>query len=111
VPALRVELSPQALLDLEEIASFIARDDLDAALSWVDRLVERAQRVGAVPRSGRIVPEVGEPEIREVLLRTYRIIYCIESRRILVLTVIEGRRQLERAQLTGRKKSRAARKR
>jgi len=74
VPALRVELSPQALLDLEEIADFIARDNLDAALSWVDRLIEPAQRVGAVPRSGRIVPEIGDPVVREVLLRTYRII-------------------------------------
>lgn len=105
MPALRVELSSQALLDLEEIADFIARDDLDAALSWVDRLVERAQRVGAVHRSGRVVPEVGDAEIREVLLRTYRIIYRIEQRRILVLTVIEGRRQLERSRLKPKKKS------
>jgi plasmid stabilization system protein ParE len=111
VPALRVELSLQALLDLEEIPDFIARDDLDAALSWIDRLVERAQRVGAVPRSGRIVREVGDPEIREVLLRTCRIIYRVEPRRVLVLTVIEGRRQLEITRLPSRKKSRTARKR
>lgn len=105
MPALRVELSPQALIDLEAIADFIARDDLDAALSWVDRLIERARRVGAVPRSGRIVPELGEPEIREVLLRTYRIIYRVEPRRVLVLTVVEGRRQLKRSQLRPKKKS------
>lgn len=105
MPALRVELSPQALLDLEGIADFIARDDLDTALSWVDRLIDRAQRVGAVPRSGRVVPEVGDPDIREVLLRTYRIVYRIEPRRILVLTVIEGHRQLQRSRVKAKRKS------
>jgi toxin ParE1/3/4 len=105
VPALRVELSPRALLDLEEIADFIARDDVDTALSWVDRLIDRAQRLGAVPRSGRVVPEVRDPEIREVLLRTDRIIYRIEPRRILVLTVIEGHRQLKRSRLKPKRPS------
>ena len=94
MPRLRVELSLQALLDLEDIADFISRDDPRAAVRWVDRLVGRARRVGVAPRSGRVVPEIGEPEVREVLLRSYRIIYRIEPRRILVLTVIEGHRRL-----------------
>ena len=94
MPRLRVELAPQALLDLEDIADFIARDNPNAALRWVDRLVDCAQRVGALPRSGRVVPEIGDPNIREVRLRTYRIIYRIEARRVLVLTVIEGHRRL-----------------
>jgi toxin ParE1/3/4 len=96
VPKLRVELSPQALLDLEDIADYIARDNPSAALRWVDRLVARAQRLGAVPRSGRVVPEIGDSDVREVLLRSYRIIYRIEARRVLVLTVIEGHRRLRR---------------
>lgn len=94
MPKLRVELSPQALLDVEDIADFIGRDDPRAAMRFVDRLVLRARRVGAVPRSGRIVPEFGDPDLREVLVQTYRIIYRIEARRVLILTVIEGRQLL-----------------
>jgi hypothetical protein len=41
-----------------------------------------------------VVPEVGDPDIREVFLRTYRIIYRIEPDRILVLTIFEGHRRL-----------------
>ena len=94
MPKLRVELSPQALLDLEDISDFIARDSPRAALQWVDRLVARAKRVGQHARSGRIVPEIDDPDVREVFLKTYRIIYRVEPRRVLVLTVIEGHRQL-----------------
>src|SRR2546430_2489553 len=87
---MRTEFSPQALADLDAIALYIARDDPEAALAWVDKLVDRAERAARPPRGARIVPEWGDPDIREVFLKTYRIIYRIEAARILVLTVFEG---------------------
>jgi hypothetical protein len=41
-----------------------------------------------------MVPEVEDPDIREVFLKSYRIVYRVEARRILVLTVFEGHRKL-----------------
>lgn len=92
----RVEFSPQALLDLEEIADFIAEDNPDAAERWVERLTTTAEKVGTHPEVGRVVPEYAVDEVREVFLRTYRIIYRVESSRVLVLTVIEGHRRLRK---------------
>jgi mRNA-degrading endonuclease RelE of RelBE toxin-antitoxin system len=43
------------------------------------------------------VPEVGDPKIREVLVGGYRVIYRLEQKRLLVLTVIEGHRRLRGA--------------
>jgi plasmid stabilization system protein ParE len=90
----KTDFSPAALADLEEIGLYIARHNPRAAAAWVDKLVDRAEKAAAQPRSGRVVPEVGDPDIREVLLRTYRIIYRIEPGRILVLTIMEGHRRL-----------------
>ena len=41
---------------------------------------------------GRVVPEEGRPNIREVFLRTYRIVYRVRVGSILVLTVFDGHR-------------------
>jgi len=91
---LAVEFSPQAEADIEEIALFIARDNPLAAEVWVQKLIVAAEKAGVAPRGGRIVPEVEDPDIREVLLKSYRIVYRVEARRILVLTVFEGHRKL-----------------
>ena len=40
------------------------------------------------------MPEIGDRTIREVLLKSYRIIYRVEPKRIIVLTVVEGHRKL-----------------
>lgn len=91
-----VELTPHAALDLEDIAAHIARDDAVAAERWVARLVDRAVRVGGQPRSGRMVPEYGDPDVREVFLGAYRIIYKVEPTRVLILKFIEGHHRLRR---------------
>jgi hypothetical protein len=41
-----------------------------------------------------ISPEVEDPKIREVIVGEYRVIFRIEQKRLLVLTVIEGYRRL-----------------
>jgi addiction module RelE/StbE family toxin len=98
---MKTEFSPVALADLEEIALYIARDNPRAAEQWIDRLIDRAEKAAVLPRAGKIVRELGDPDIREVYLRTYRIVYRIETKRILVLTVFEGHRQLRRGSLLG----------
>jgi toxin ParE1/3/4 len=91
---MKTDFSPAALADLEEIGLYIARDNPRAAEVWVDKLVDRAERAALQPRGGRVVPEMGDPDIREVFLRTYRIIYRVEPDRILVLTIMEGHHRL-----------------
>ncbi len=54
---LRVEISAAAERDLEEIAEYIARDDIVAAEGWVAKLVALARAAATNPRAGRVVPE------------------------------------------------------
>jgi addiction module RelE/StbE family toxin len=94
---MRLEWSPQASKDLEAIEDYIAKDDPRAAAAWIERLIERAEKAISAPRAGRMVPEWQDPAIREVLLRTYRIIYRIEEDCLRVLTVLEGHKRLKRS--------------
>lgn len=82
----------RALADLEAIGDYIASDNPRAADRWVRELMTVAERVASAPLAGRRVPEFGRVDLREVLKRTYRIVYPVTEERIEVLTVFEGHR-------------------
>jgi plasmid stabilization system protein ParE len=48
-----------------------------------------------------MVPEVGRAEIREVLYGQYRIIYRLDPKRLVVLTVRHGRRAFDSREVEG----------
>ena len=82
----------RALADLEAIRDYITRDNRAAAQRWVAKLIAAVESAAAAPVAARRVPEVGRTDVREVLLRTYRIVYRVSDSRICVLTVFEGHR-------------------
>ncbi|WP_437957344.1 type II toxin-antitoxin system RelE/ParE family toxin [Sorangium sp. So ce119] len=57
-----------------DIFRFIARDDRKAAERWTARIVQQAELAAMAPLGGRVVPELGRNDVREVFLRSYRII-------------------------------------
>lgn len=76
---MKVAWSPLAIQRVTEIARFIALDKPGAARHWADSIFDAAGRLEVHPESGRIVPELGRPEIREVTPGGDRIIYRIED--------------------------------
>lgn len=60
---------------LEAIGAYIAQDNPEAATRWLARLIARAEKAAVIPHGGRIVPELGRDDVREVFVRTYRIVY------------------------------------
>ncbi len=90
-----VTWSQQAGENLVDLEEFIARDSLKRAARFVDALIDHAEDILADnPRSGRTVPEIGNPDIRELIYRGYRIVYRLNGDRIEILTVFEGHRLL-----------------
>lgn len=77
--AFRLIWSPSALLDVKDIAAFIAEDSPSTAKRFVKSLFQAVERVADFPKSGRIVPEFGDPAIREVIRRPCRIVCRIDS--------------------------------
>jgi len=86
----------RSIEDLRAIGRYIAEDDPRASRRWIEQLRQRAHQVAATPKAGRRVPEVDRDDIREVLLRSYRIVYRVVRDGIEVLTVFEGHRLLPR---------------
>ena len=82
--------------DLVDIARYIERDKPEAARRWVARLRQRARAVAELPESGRRVPETARVDVREVLARSYRIVYLTDAETVWILTVFEGHRLFPR---------------
>ncbi len=85
----------EALDDIDAIAEFIARDSPTHAQQVVERLFELGDAIVDQPRAGRVVPELGNADIRERFLYSYRLIYEMSNDVILILAVIHGKRLLE----------------
>lgn len=71
----KVVLTPQAQDDLREIVSFIARQNPERARSFGHELIDHALTLTEWPERGRMVPEISDPNVREIVHRPYRIIY------------------------------------
>jgi len=89
----RIKWTSQALADLEAIGDFIARDAQSFAQVFVDRVFGSVDRLAVFPRSGRIVPEIGQENIREIVFGNYRIVYLVSEDDVSILTVFHGSRQ------------------
>ena len=82
----------RATRDLIDIHRYISHDKPKTATRWIHRIRHRAKNAAENPLFGRIVSELQQAEIREVLLGDYRIVYQILDNDILILTVFNGHR-------------------
>jgi addiction module RelE/StbE family toxin len=90
-----IEWSFKAENDLNEIIDYIAQDSLEYALSFYEEVSEKIENLIQFPKIGRIVPELDESNIRELILRNYRIIYRISDNRIQIVRLIHGSRIID----------------
>ncbi len=75
-------LSPLAVQDLAEIVTFIASNNPPAAERFGRMLVQKTRLLVTFPELGRVIPELGPAEqARELVHRTYRIIYRVDHAR------------------------------
>gem|GEM_PF-223299 len=79
---------------VSEIAGYIAQDNPVAADRWVDTVFEKVRELKGFPESGRIVPEINNKTIRELIYGNYRIVYRVEISRSSILTVRHGKQLL-----------------
>ena len=84
----------EALERLTEIEEYIAKDSQARAINFINHLLSQGETLKDHPKIGRVVPEVGNENIRELIARKYRIIYRVSDKRVEILTVFEGHRLL-----------------
>jgi toxin ParE1/3/4 len=85
-----VRWTPQAADDLEAITAFIAKDSTSYATLFAMDSLAAIERLSEFPYSGRIVPEVNDPAIREILFGNYRIVYRVSDNLVELLMIYHG---------------------
>jgi len=75
----RINWTRLASDDLRNIADFISKDSKFYAQRQIDKIRYRTQVLKQNPKAGKIVSEINEENIRELVLGNYRILYEIVS--------------------------------
>lgn len=80
--------------DLEAAAAFISRDSRFYAAALVREARTAADTLRTFAERGRVVPESRAPDIRELFIRSYRLIYQVTAEQVFILAFIHGARDL-----------------
>lgn len=92
MPPVAIVWAAEAVADLQGIHDYIARNSPRYAAVMVARLVGAVDRLRDFPESGRIVPELQDRSVREVIYGAYRIVYELRPQAVEVLTVFRASR-------------------
>jgi addiction module RelE/StbE family toxin len=93
-----VTVTQTAENDLDDIVLYIAEDNVQIALKIVDKLQNSINTLKYFPEKGRRVPELLDKNINEyraLIEAPWRIIYKIENNDVNVITIIDGRRNVQ----------------
>jgi len=75
----RVIVSPEAWSDLRDIKRYISRDSPLAAERFGQKLFSKQKILRTHPETGRVVPEIGNAAVREIVIGNYRIMYRVNA--------------------------------
>lgn len=93
--------SQRARADLKAIHDYIAPDSPINAKAVVREIVARATTLPETPRIGRRVPELDDPDFREITVHSWRLIYRLGEGRVSVVTLVHRRRAPSPDELRG----------
>ena len=101
-----VDWSGPAKRDLKKIYDYIAQDSKYYAKSVVQNIVDKSESLELFPKVGRLVPEINDPDVREIFIYSYRLIYEVKPNRVGILAIVHGRRDFSNSNLNMLKQDR-----
>ena len=84
---------------LDEAVAYVARNSRSEAERLLIRALGSASSLDLSSERGRRVPELGEPNIRELLVQRYRLIYQVTASEVQILAFVHGARDLRSGQV------------
>jgi plasmid stabilization system protein ParE len=95
MPALSLSLAESALRDLEELRSWYAGQGVpEVGERLVAEILLSVEDLALHPEIGRVVPEFGQPFLRELIHPPFRVVYRREPERVRVVRVWRSERLL-----------------
>ena len=95
--ARKIVWSDPAVEDLETVVEFIAKDSEAYAANLAQLAVDAAESLARFPNRGHRLPDPTLSRFRELIIGSYRLIYLVEPRRVVIVAVLHGHRALRRA--------------
>lgn len=94
-----VEITDEALADMEQIYHYIAHELLSPAnaMGQYDRIADAILTLDSMPERARVMdsdPEHGK-NLRRLLVDNYSVFYVIKDSRVIVTNVLYGRSDIE----------------
>jgi toxin ParE1/3/4 len=84
----------RARSDLRISAEYIRRVSPHAARAFVSAVLQAARSLSESPERGRVVPDIDDPEVRELFVGRYRLLYEVHPEAVWVMRVLHSSRDL-----------------
>lgn len=92
-------LTAEATANINDIASFVAQDGIEAALRVLDAGEHALEMIGDVPGVGHSRPDLTERPMKFWPVHSYLVVYDPASSLVRILAVLHGAREVERVLL------------
>lgn len=89
-----VRWSPSAASDYESLIYYYENTSPKFAQNFAKKIFYIIENLTQFPKMGRIVPESGNPDVREIVYRNFWIIYQLKKEIIEIVRIIHGSRIL-----------------
>jgi toxin ParE1/3/4 len=81
-------------LDLMQIYNYIAKDSIYYAKKVVSDIIDKSENLDIFPNMGRIVEEMNEEDLKEIIVYSYRLIYRIVEDGVNVIAIAHCKQNL-----------------
>lgn len=89
----KVSWTPGARAALDDVLEYIAGDSFDCAQKVLRITLDLAASLETLAGRGRVVPEIGDPSVREVFVYSYRLIYHVHASEVRIIAFLHGARE------------------
>ena len=92
----RVIWTESARRALDEVIAYIAQESSDGAVRVLTRALDTAASLSTLADRGRVVREIGESTLRELLVYDYRLLYRVREDRVVIRAFLHGVRDFSK---------------
>jgi toxin ParE1/3/4 len=89
-----IEIMPSARQDIRDIIDYVFNRSVQNAEKLYSEILYKISSLHQYPERGQLVKEVNSPEIREIRVYHFRIIYRVLPNKVQVLTIHHSSRLL-----------------
>ena len=89
-----------ARIDLIQIYSYIYQDSVYYSIKTINNIIDLVDNLKFLPYMGRKIPELNNEKRREIIYKSYRIMYEVESNVILIRRIWHTKRKLTKELLS-----------